>query len=341
MSDPTAYAGNPYYPEATQSAPETGDVEYQQLFRAGRQPSWAWSLLGVVAVGIMFLLLNAVIVVVGAVVVLLVSGVPTDELQDRLNALADTGNTTPASLLFVNVILILAIPEVWAVTRWVNGMRPGWLTSVVPKVRWSWLAASFGVSIVTFVIAILLGTLLPASTDGEALEGGLNDFTSTTLQFLVVIVLLTPFQAIAEEYVFRGYLTQAFGGLTAHLWASRVLAVAVPAILFALAHGAQDFAVFVDRLAFGIVAGILVIATGGLEAAIAYHILNNVLAFGLALAFADMTTVLDPQGGSWWDVLLTVVKSVLFVVLAIWAARKMGIRTRADRIVLERSVGRV
>ena len=68
----------------------------------------------------------------------------------------------------------------------------------------------------------------------------------------------------------------------------------VPALLFALAHGlGQSAPVFFDRFAFGVVAGILVIRTGGLEAAIAMHVLNNFLAFGLALRFGDMTEALN------------------------------------------------
>jgi membrane protease YdiL (CAAX protease family) len=319
---------------------QAGDVEYQQLYRAGRRPAWLWSLLGIVAVLICFLLVNAVVVIVGFLVYYAATGVPGGQLQDRLNALADTNLTTPAGLLFVNLVLVLAIPEVWAVARLVNGLKPGWVTSVAPRIRWRWLAVSFGVSVVTLGLSVLIGALLPA-TEGSDVGGGVNDFTTTSLQFLLVIVLLTPLQAIAEEYVFRGYLTQAFGAVTAHLWVSRVLAVGVPAALFALAHGAQDFAVFMDRFAFGITAGILVVVTGGLEAGIAQHVVNNVLAFGLALFLGDITTVLDPQGGTWWNVLLTVLKSVLFVALSIWAARKMGLRTRADRTVLEASVGRV
>ena len=80
------------------------------------------------------------------------------------------------------------------------------------------------------------------------------------------------------------------------------LAVVLSALLFALAHGiGQDLPIFVDRLAFGLVAGALVILTGGLEAAIAMHVLNNFLAFGLALAFTDMTSALNPTGGTWWS----------------------------------------
>ena len=140
---------------------------------------------------------------------------------------------------------------------------------------------------------------------------------------MIVIVLLTPLQAAGEEYAFRGYLTQAFGGL----FRSRVAAVLLPAVLFALAHGAQDAPVFVDRLAFGIVAGILVIATGGLEAGIAMHVLNNFLAYGFALAFSDMTTALNPTGGSWWTLPTTLTQSLVYLALAIWAARRMGIAT--------------
>ena len=72
----------------------------------------------------------------------------------------------------------------------------------------------------------------------------------------------------------------------------------LPATLFALAHGAQDAPIFIDRFAFGLVAGILVITTGGLEAGIAMHVLNNFLAFGVALAYSDMTTALTPTDGT-------------------------------------------
>ncbi len=82
---------------------------------------------------------------------------------------------------------------------------------------------------------------------------------------------------------------------------------------------------FLDRFAFGVVAGVLVIATGGLEAGIAYHVLNNLLAFGIALFFGDMTSALNPSGGTWWDVVVSFVKSAIFVVLSIWVARRMGV----------------
>ena len=88
---------------------------------------------------------------------------------------------------------------------------------------------------------------------------------------------------------------------------------------------------FVDRLAFGMVAGILVIATGGLEAGIAMHVLNNFLAYGFALAFSDMSPALNPTGGSWWTLPATLTQSLVYLALAIWAARRMGSRRAVDR----------
>ena len=82
---------------------------------------------------------------------------------------------------------------------------------------------------------------------------------------MLVIVLLTPLQAAGEEYAFRGYLTQAFGGLFRRR-VRRPPPRHPRACCSRFAHGAQDAPIFVDRFAFGLVAGILVIATGGLEA---------------------------------------------------------------------------
>ena len=75
-----------------------------------------------------------------------------------------------------------------------------------------------------------------------------------------------------------------------------------------------------------VVAGILVIRTGGLEAPIAMHVLNNFLAFGLALAFGDLTTALNAEGGSsWWTILSTMTQSLVYLGLATWVARAMGL----------------
>jgi len=343
MSDPEqpSYGppptGAPYgAPVAVSPGPdaeEVGGLEYHRIYRAGRR-GWGWYIGGIATLGVFFLLVNVIIVIVGSIAILVATGTPLDELGDRLTALADTGDVTPSVLLFLNAVLILTIPAAWFCTRVFHDIKPRWLASVAPRIRWKGLLISFGPALVALVVAIFLGALLPGA-ENEDVTGGANAFTDTTRDFLLVIVLLTPLQAVAEEYAFRGYLTQAFGSLVRDPVKARYLAVIGPAALFAAAHGGQSLPVFFDRLAFGLVAGVLVIATGGLEAAIAYHVLNNLLAFGIALFFGDMTQALNPGEGSWWDMVVSTAKSGIFVVLTISLARRMGLQTRTTPGVLE------
>jgi membrane protease YdiL (CAAX protease family) len=247
-----------------------------------------------------------------------------------MQGLLDLDDPTPLGLAYLNLVLACAIPVTWILTRVLHGLRPRWLASVAGGIRWRWLLVCFGLSVVSLLATLLVSALVPVSAGDAQVSTEVNDFTRTTRDFLLVVVLLTPLQAAGEEYAFRGYLTQAFGGLFRRPW----VAVAGPALLFALAHGAQDPPVFFDRFAFGVVAGVLVIATGGLEAGIAMHVLNNWLAFGLALAFGDMGSALNPTGGTWWSLPVTLTQSLVYLGLAIFVARRMGIATATSPAVL-------
>jgi membrane protease YdiL (CAAX protease family) len=207
---------------------------------------------------------------------------------------------------------------------------------VFPRLRWKFLLICFGLSFVALFATVVVSALLPQQA-ATSMSGQVNDFTPTLRSFLLVVLFLTPLQAAAEEYAFRGYLTQAFGGLVS----SPVVAVGAASFLFALAHGAQDPPVFLDRFAFGIVAGTLVVLTGGLEAGIAMHVLNNWLAFGIALAFGDMASTLNPTGGTWWSIPVTLTQSLVYLGLAVFVGRRMGLQTRTRPGVLEAPRGRV
>jgi membrane protease YdiL (CAAX protease family) len=187
--------------------------------------------------------------------------------------------------------------------------------------------------------SLLLALVLPES-GGAALDGTSNDVTDRTIAFALIVVLLIPLQAAGEEYGFRGYLTQAVGGVASGR-VGTAIAVVVPALLFALAHGVQDPPVFIDRFAFGLVAGVLVIATGGLEAGIAMHILNNWVFFALTLAFGDITEALAPVAGTWWLLPGTLVQSLGYLALVTWVGRRRHIETSTHQVVLEAKRPRV
>jgi membrane protease YdiL (CAAX protease family) len=306
-------------------------LPYHRIHEAGLPGAWR-AVAGVALMFVGFAVVGATVAAAVFQVVYLVTGQGVVDVA----RLADLDHPTPAGLAYLNVALATFIPLAMVATRLLHGIRPRWLASVRPRIRWRYLLACLGVSMIALVATLVVGSLLPGQ-DGDV-SGHPHSFTVTTFRYVLVIVLLTPFQAAGEEYLFRGYLTQAFGGLFHSAW----VAVLLPAFLFGLAHGlGQSVPVFFDRFAFGIVAGILVIRTGGLEAGIAMHVLNNFLAYGIALAFSDMATTLNPAGGSWWSIPVTLTQSLVYLGLAVAVCRRMGLATTTKGRVLEAPRSRV
>ena len=111
------------------------------------------------------------------------------------------------------------------------------------------------------------------------------------------------------------------------------MAVVVTAVLFTAAHGIwpwQSPALFVDRLAFGLVAGFLAVRTGGLEAGIASHAANNVVTFVFA-AFTDTVGAsLGVKDAPWPLVTIDVLKFAAFGAIALWMSGRMQLQNRSE-----------
>lgn len=310
------------------TAPARG-LTYDALHRAGKRGIWR-PIIGVIVLGAAT---YALIPLLAQLVLAIWLGFAGRPIGANLERILNLDEPTPIGLAVVNVILASGIVTTWLVTRWLHGIKPGWVSSVQHGLRWRYFAVCLMLSLVALASALIVSTIVAVVAGPSAAantEAGLNEFTTTTRNYLLVILVLTPLQAAGEEYLFRGYLTQAFGGLFGP-WA----AVMIPAVLFAFAHGlGQSLPVFVDRLAFGVIAGVLVLRTGGLEAAIAMHVLNNWVAFGFTLAFGDMAATLTAPEGRWWDLASTLVQSLLYLGLALMVARAMKLRVRTDPRVL-------
>lgn len=306
-------------------------LEYHQLQRSGRS-GWGWAFLGVLCTLVGVFVIAPSIVSIPFVAGYVAAGHPSAGVKAALG----THPVHPLGLAYVNLTLAAAIPVVLLVSWAIHGLAPGWVVSVVRRFRVGWFGASLACAVIALGATLVVSSIVPSYPGDTSISSHHNAFTSTTLAFALVVLFLTPLQAAGEEFLFRGYLTQAFGGLFGRRW----VAVVLPAVLFTLAHSqswvtsgselfGQPYSALVDRLAFGLVSGILVIATGGLEAGIAMHVLNNFLAYGLALAFGDMTQTLNPSGSSWWDLPVTLTQSLVFLGLVVWLARRRGVETRS------------
>ncbi len=258
-----------------------------------------------------------------------VEGGPGSFLDRFLDA-ASLKDVTPASMLYLNLTLASLTLIAIAIVRFVHRLRPRWLSSVMPGMRWRFFFACVGLAVVALVTSVVVGAFLPS--DPNELGGAANKLTGQLIAVAVVILLTTPLQALGEEYAFRGYLMQAFGSLTR----SRFAAVGLTSLLFAVAHGTQNFPLFFDRFAFGVMAGLTVVLVGGLEAGIALHILNNLVAFAFAIFFGDLQGALQVAEVSWWQLPVTLVQNGLYLVLVLLVARRMGLRnTSAPPVIPE------
>ncbi len=122
---------------------------------------------------------------------------------------------------------------------------------------------------------------------------------------------------------FRGYLSQALGCLVNIPWSG----VVVSAVVFALFHGGQNLPLFVDRLAFGLLAGALVVKTGGLEAPIAAHIVNNLLAYTTATLTGTITRIRIVNDITWANAAGDIGGCATFAVLTWLLARRWQVPT--------------
>ena len=268
---------------------------------------------------------------------------------DRFAASASLDSVTAASMLYLNLSLASLTLVAIGVVRFIHRLRPRWLSSVLPGMRWKFFFVCTGLSVIALIVSVVVGELVPDQSTSE-LGGDPNKLTGTLIATAIVILLTTPLQALGEEYAFRGYLMQAFGSLTDGIatalgvqrrWAARIasaVALVATSALFALAHGAQNFPLFFDRFCFGLMAGLVVILVGGLEAGIALHVLNNLLAFAIAIFFGDLQGALTVSEVSWWQLPVTVVQNGVYLLLVLFVARRMGLRRTTNPPVAQPSV---
>jgi membrane protease YdiL (CAAX protease family) len=306
-------------PAPMPSFPHPEPREYHQMLRTWNYVWWK-PLVGILLVAVGMVIVAPLVLMPVLIVGVMIEGGPFWENFQQAATLQAIG---PSSLLYLNLSLGAAILVTWAVMRWVHRMRPRWLTSVAPKMRWKFFFICLALAVAALVAQLVVSMLLPGAQESD-FDQQVNDFTTTTAILALIVLLTTPFQAAGEEYVFRGYLMQALGSLFNTKW----VALLVTATLFASAHGVQNFPLFFDRFMFGLIAGWLVLRTGGLEAGIAMHILNNFLAFGFALAFADLTETLNVTEVGWSNIPLTLTQSITYAVLVLLVARKMGLQNR-------------
>ena len=298
------------------SAMPTEPRVYHQMLRGPRFRWWKpiVTLLLAVAMAIPLITLSFLpLVVVG-----LVSGAP--DLESYVFGL-DPKNLSPTMFVSVNLSLIVLIPvaglSIWAVHR----IRPGYLSSVAGRLRWRWLGRCVLVILPIWLVYMGLGFLvdLPSSPRPEQ-----------WLALLIITLIMTPFQSAAEEYFFRGWIMQNVGAWFRHPIVGLVVSLTISTTVFSVAHGSPDPWILGSIGCLAVAAGIAAWRTGGLEAGIVMHAINNLLAFGAVLTFGgwEEAFVSPETEGTPAIFLLSVGVHAIALSLILWQARRIGLERR-------------
>lgn len=257
---------------------------YHRLDRTNPQYRW-WKPLLVAPIA--FVLYAIFSVMVFGIVELIAHTTLTETEYINYTLQATSANaviTDPLALVVLLVGVAVMAPALWLARIIVRAGSFGQLSSVVGRLRWRWLLLALLPALAYTGLSTLISFGIAPALTGESL-GAVTTPATTYFVLLLVILLLVPFQASAEEYVFRGFVMQAVGGW-ARWWP---LAVIVSAIPFVLGHLYNLWGLG-EILLFALMTAWLTIRTGGLEAAIGVHVLNNIAAFALpALGFENLT----------------------------------------------------
>lgn len=277
-SDQPAPAHQPYpqqvAPVPVSALPAAG-TPYHHFLRTPRHRWWK-ALLVVVGVLLAYGVLSLVTTLI-AMVVDVVSGRNPEILTGNLEM-------TPVLFLGTNIGLALMIPACLLLQWAVYGQRPRWLSSVEGGFRWGLLARCALVLVPIYVIYIGGSMVLTGLPSGPV--------QPEAVAFVVITLLTTPLQSAGEEYAVRGLLTRAIASWLPPRFVAFVVASLLSAGVFAAGHPNLTPWRLAAYLIIALGFSVLVWRTGGLEAAVLGHALNNVLVIVPTALFGDMTSAL-------------------------------------------------
>jgi membrane protease YdiL (CAAX protease family) len=229
------------------------------------------------------------------------------------------------------IALAVWIPVVLLAARWVQRRPAGSVSSVVGRLRWRWQLVCAGLAGLAVLASVVIGVIVQVVVVAVAGESGSQ--ASESLQWVgwlpflgatVLILVTVPFQAAGEEYFTRGWMVQVFGCYLRTPW----VGIIVGGLLWALAHSPSTPWAWAVLLLWSLVLGWLVIRTGGLEAAIAFHVVNNLYVLIVQAAFVGGLSDVPNAGGAGWKGL--VVDAFLLSLYA-WMVVRLAHRFRMAR----------
>jgi membrane protease YdiL (CAAX protease family) len=229
---------------------------------------------------------------------------------------------TPMILLWTNLSLALCIPLATLLQWGFYGVRPRFLSSVEGRFRWRWAGRLLLVVLPVWIVYVAVLFLLQPAGEFR--------LDATAIGLLVVVLLTTPLQAAGEEYGMRGLVQRSVGGWFASPRAALIVGTLISGVVFCSAHFAGDPWLIAYYFLFGVAMSLAAWTTGGLEAPIVLHAVNNVLVFLPAALLGGLDQGIDRSAGTGGPFMLLPIGMVLLGAgIAWWWGRRSKVTVEA------------
>jgi len=306
----------PASPPAPQARPKiflpTKLKDSMRFFQVPARPWW-WGLIALAVYVVCY-----IIVQIGAVVIIFAKD------PDLIQGVANGGDipTTPFFFLVNNIAIAMDI-GVCTLLAWIFFRQGfGWLVSVVGRFRWKWMGIALGIFAVGYAIEMIVEILLfgPAEYGIVGME-----MKPYTWFMIIAVVVTTPLQCAGEEFQSRAFLPKLITAIIPFRVPGLVLSALVPSAVFMYLHDAQDPWLNLNYFCVALMMWWLAYRTGGIEASIALHFVNNFFSEWM-LPFTDFSDMFDRSQGTGSPAILIYLAVQLVLVLVVdWAARKRGL----------------
>jgi uncharacterized protein len=193
---------------------------------------------------------------------------------------------------------------------------------------------SIGAALLVGAGAGVVGAVAPASTGWTTFA-----VSGTTIAFLTITLLTTPIQAAGEELIYRSVMLPASASWVRPVRPALAVGLVVSAVGFAAVHGSTDPWLAGYFVVVAVSTGLMAILSGGMEAPIAFHVINNVL-FGVIsnVMSGGGTTTID-RATDTGDASLLILVAVNIGMVALVATHERRRRRRTSEVPAHRREG--
>lgn len=304
-------------------------MEFLELIKTGKNSWWRY-LVDIVVIFLFFVAGFLSTLILGLLNIINLPNISFDFEELVLRGVGPFGYFLPMTMAYA-----IIISGVFFCVRFLHKRHPFSLITSKPYFSWKVVFISFAL----YLFFSLLETgyyIWEYPHLYKINEVGIAKFVNFTISFFMFFSL----QVLLEELIHRGYLLQ-LGWL---LFRNKYLAILVSALIFMWGHNAKDIYTALYFMADGVILGIIVLLTNGLEIPLGVHFAHNFWTiFVIYYTYIPeeynagllINTLSTTRSADLLDIFFVALKVLLIYIIIIKTVKDRNNSKNADKLVVQ------